>query len=153
MCTTLFRFYFAGIIYDTMKTYTIAFICAGIPPLVGALLMCFIYRAKTDSDHTDQLVEDGMNNGAEEELCEDVGRRNNPIIKVYTPNGHSYNNTPTISSGTDQNCGIYSNLKTTANRDMESSASSYQREECSDVVETQTDVSENESLMRNAKLL
>ena len=38
--------YFLGLLKDKLGNYTVAFICAGIPPLVGAILMCFIYRVK-----------------------------------------------------------------------------------------------------------
>ncbi|XP_067128798.1 monocarboxylate transporter 10-like [Centruroides vittatus] len=34
----------AGLLYDKLGNYTIAFIAAGIPPIVGAILMCIIHR-------------------------------------------------------------------------------------------------------------
>ena len=39
-------FYIVGLLKDKLGNYTVAFICAGIPPLIGALFMCFIYRVK-----------------------------------------------------------------------------------------------------------
>ena len=38
--------YFLGLLKDKLGNYTVAFICAGIPPLVGAILKCFVYRVK-----------------------------------------------------------------------------------------------------------
>lgn len=34
----------AGLLYDHMKNYNAAFLAAGVPPIVGALLLCFIHR-------------------------------------------------------------------------------------------------------------
>ncbi|XP_023236617.1 monocarboxylate transporter 10-like [Centruroides sculpturatus] len=34
----------AGLLYDKLGNYTIAFIAAGIPPILGAILMCIIHR-------------------------------------------------------------------------------------------------------------
>jgi len=34
----------AGVLYDQFGNYTLAFILAGIPPIVGALLMCIIHK-------------------------------------------------------------------------------------------------------------
>ncbi|XP_061193369.1 monocarboxylate transporter 10-like [Saccostrea echinata] len=36
----------AGLLYDTLHTYEIAFVAAGAPPILGALIMCFIPRLK-----------------------------------------------------------------------------------------------------------
>ncbi|KAK3096944.1 hypothetical protein FSP39_005008 [Pinctada imbricata] len=36
----------AGILYDTMGTYKIAFILAGMPPIIGSIIMCFIPRTR-----------------------------------------------------------------------------------------------------------
>jgi hypothetical protein len=38
-------------LYDTLGNYTVAFLAAGVPPIIGALLMCFIYRVKSPQDH------------------------------------------------------------------------------------------------------
>jgi len=43
----------AGILYDTLdKDYTVAFIVAGIPPIIGAILMCLIYRMKAPENNS-----------------------------------------------------------------------------------------------------
>ncbi|XP_054718143.1 monocarboxylate transporter 10-like [Uloborus diversus] len=34
----------AGLLYDHMKNYNVAFLAAGVPPIVGALLLCLIHR-------------------------------------------------------------------------------------------------------------
>lgn len=34
----------AGLLYDTFGNYNVAFLAAGVPPIVGALFMCCIYR-------------------------------------------------------------------------------------------------------------
>lgn len=38
----------AGKLYDWLGNYTVAFIVAGIPPIVGAALMCLIYKVGND---------------------------------------------------------------------------------------------------------
>ena len=38
---------FSGILFDQLGNYTLAFILAGIPPICGAFLMCFIYKIKS----------------------------------------------------------------------------------------------------------
>ena len=46
-------FFFLGYLYDTLgKDYTVAFIVAGIPPIMGALFMCLIYRMKAPENNT-----------------------------------------------------------------------------------------------------
>jgi len=43
----------AGYLYDTLgEDYTVAFIVAGIPPIIGALFMCLIYRMKAPENNT-----------------------------------------------------------------------------------------------------
>merc|ERR1712223_2240739 len=43
----------AGYLYDTLgKDYTVAFIVAGIPPIMGALFMCLIYRMKAPENNS-----------------------------------------------------------------------------------------------------
>jgi len=37
----------AGILFDQLGNYTLAFILAGIPPILGAFLMCLIYKIKS----------------------------------------------------------------------------------------------------------
>ncbi|XP_035226613.1 monocarboxylate transporter 10-like isoform X2 [Stegodyphus dumicola] len=39
----------AGLLYDYMKNYNVAFLAAGVPPIVGALLLCLIHRIRTMS--------------------------------------------------------------------------------------------------------
>ena len=34
----------AGLLYDSLGNYTVAFLAAGCPPIIGAVLMCCIYR-------------------------------------------------------------------------------------------------------------
>ena len=95
-------FYITGLLKDKLGNYTVAFVCAGIPPLVGALLMCFIYRVKKQKLQ-DAIIEE--NN--QERNCV---QQDNPIIKVYTPNGHTQNNTPTMSCENSSNSRLYPNL-------------------------------------------
>lgn len=45
----------AGLLYDYMKNYNVAFLAAGVPPIVGALLLCLIHRIK---DTPNSNVED-----------------------------------------------------------------------------------------------
>jgi len=41
----------AGYLYDSLdKDYTVAFIVAGVPPIIGALFMCLIYKMKSPSN-------------------------------------------------------------------------------------------------------
>ncbi|XP_062581636.1 monocarboxylate transporter 10-like [Saccostrea cucullata] len=40
----------AGLLYDTLHTYEIAFVVAGAPPIIGALIMCFIPRIVQNSN-------------------------------------------------------------------------------------------------------
>ena len=35
--------------YDHLNNYNLAFILAGIPPIIGALFMSFIYKLKSDT--------------------------------------------------------------------------------------------------------
>lgn len=39
----------AGLLYDQTKSYTVSFILAGIPSLIGALIMTLIHRLKDDN--------------------------------------------------------------------------------------------------------
>ncbi|XP_048771101.2 monocarboxylate transporter 10-like [Ostrea edulis] len=36
----------AGLLYDKLHTYEVAFVAAGVPPIVGAIMMCLIPRVK-----------------------------------------------------------------------------------------------------------
>ncbi|XP_061193500.1 monocarboxylate transporter 10-like [Saccostrea echinata] len=48
----------AGFIYDHLNTYEIAFVAAGLPPILGAIIMCFIPRLqKNKKVSTDQDLE------------------------------------------------------------------------------------------------
>lgn len=41
------RYYdLAGLLYDRLHTYEIAFVAAGVAPVVGAIMMCLIPRVK-----------------------------------------------------------------------------------------------------------
>ena len=42
----IFLFFISGYLKDHLKDYNVAFILAGIPPIVGAILMCLIYKIK-----------------------------------------------------------------------------------------------------------
>ena len=47
---------FLGYLYDSLgNDYTVAFIVAGIPPILGAMLMCLIYRVKTPSSNSSEV--------------------------------------------------------------------------------------------------
>ena len=39
-------FFISGYLKDHLKNYNVAFILAGIPPIVGAIFMCLIYKIK-----------------------------------------------------------------------------------------------------------
>ena len=41
-----FLTFFSGYLKDHLKNYNVAFILAGIPPIVGAIFMCLIYKIK-----------------------------------------------------------------------------------------------------------
>jgi len=46
----------AGYLYDSLgNDYTVAFIVAGIPPILGAMLMCLIYRVKTPLSNSSEV--------------------------------------------------------------------------------------------------
>ena len=94
---------------DKLGNYTVAFICAGIPPVIGALLMCFIYRVNTPSESkNDATIEENNPQGR---------TSNTPIIKVYTPNGHSSTLSNENSAG---NSKLYPNIEgDTTNQDPE----------------------------------
>merc|ERR1719219_1596426 len=47
----------AGCLYDYFKNYTVAFVVAGIPPIVGAGFMCLIYRMNTPSNHANSSTD------------------------------------------------------------------------------------------------
>ena len=50
---------FLGWMYDHLGDYTAAFLVAGIPPIVGALLMVIIYRVDGHKVPNDASVESG----------------------------------------------------------------------------------------------
>ncbi|KAG1675925.1 Monocarboxylate transporter 10 [Nymphon striatum] len=52
----------AGAIYDHTNTYKVAFIIAGIPPIVGAILMCWIHRVRANypAMSMENIVEDSF---------------------------------------------------------------------------------------------
>lgn len=51
----------AGYLYDWLGNYTIPFIAAGIPPIMGALFMCLIYRVSSPNDKClDVQVEEAL---------------------------------------------------------------------------------------------
>ena len=91
-----------------------AFICAGIPPLIGASLMCFIYRSNS-SKSKDAVIEENNEVNAENR---ENGSVNNPIIKIYTPNGHTQNNTPTRSCENSTNSKVYPNPSDVTNSEL-----------------------------------
>ena len=66
--------------------------------------MCFIYRVKSQTPK-DIMAEE--NNHDDED---NDAQLNNPIIKIYTPNGHTQNNTPTMSCENSSNSRLYPNL-------------------------------------------
>ena len=91
-----------------------AFICAGVPPIVGSLLMCFIYRAKQPTSK-EPIIE--INNLESQYGEKEVS--NNPIIKINTPNGHTQSNTPTMSHAEDSGSKLYPNLTIGVNHNDE----------------------------------
>ena len=103
-----------GFLKDRLGNYTVAFICAGIPPIVGSLLMCFIYRAKQPTSK-EPIIE--INNLESQYGEKDVS--NNPIIKINTPNGHTQSNTPTMSYAEDSGSKLYPNLTIGVNHNEE----------------------------------
>ncbi|CAL1280644.1 unnamed protein product [Larinioides sclopetarius] len=42
----------AGLLYDHMKNYNVAFLLAGVPPIVGSLLLCLIHRIRQAPDES-----------------------------------------------------------------------------------------------------
>lgn len=40
-------------LYDHLGNYTVAFLAAGCPPIIGALLMCFIYLTNSSTPTSD----------------------------------------------------------------------------------------------------
>ena len=99
-----FIYHIVGLLKDKLGNYTVAFICAGIPPIIGALLMCFIYRVKSQKPK-DIMIEE--NNHDNKDIDD---QHNNPIIKIYTPNGHTQNNTPTTSCENSSSSRLHQNL-------------------------------------------
>ena len=110
----LYIYFLVGFLKDRLGNYTVAFICAGIPPIVGSLLMCFIYRAKQPTSK-EPIIE--INNLESQYGEKDV--RNNPIIKINTPNGHTQSNTPTMSYAEDSGSKLYPNLTIGVNHNEE----------------------------------
>lgn len=43
---TFLIIFISGYLKDHLKNYNVAFILAGIPPIVGAIFMCLIYKIK-----------------------------------------------------------------------------------------------------------
>jgi len=46
----------AGVLYDKFGDYTLAFLLAGVPPLVGALFMCLIHRVGNKNNETEESI-------------------------------------------------------------------------------------------------
>ena len=46
----------AGVLYDKFRNYTLAFLLAGVPPLVGALFMCLIHRVGNKNNETEESI-------------------------------------------------------------------------------------------------
>jgi len=49
--------YILGILYSHLKSYTIVFLCSGAPPIIGAILMCGIYCARTQANIDNSKME------------------------------------------------------------------------------------------------
>ena len=49
-------------LYDHLGNYNVAFIVAGVPPLIGAGLMCLIYKVKGGADSNDDGVKNNCGN-------------------------------------------------------------------------------------------
>ncbi|QQP31586.1 Uncharacterized protein FKW44_025235, partial [Caligus rogercresseyi] len=47
------------IIYDHLKSYKYPFIMAGIPPIVGSIFLCLLFRAKPKEDTDGKNHQDG----------------------------------------------------------------------------------------------
>ena len=66
--------------------------------------MCFIYRVKSQKPKVIMIEENNHDN-------KDIDdQHNNPIIKIYTPNGHTQNNTPTTSCENSSSSRLHQNL-------------------------------------------
>ena len=68
-------------IYDSMGNYTLAFLLAGCPPIIGALLMCFIYCVK---DEAEPKEEPGTSEKLLTENGEAAGRQSMPNVVTST---------------------------------------------------------------------
>lgn len=69
----------AGLLYDQTKSYTISFLLAGIPSLIGALIMTLIHRLKDDN------VQDSKDQEADAPLAKQAWNEGNQLI-VLTEN-------------------------------------------------------------------
>ncbi|KAG8195907.1 hypothetical protein JTE90_001142 [Oedothorax gibbosus] len=48
----------AGLLYDHLKNYNVAFLAAGIPPIIGSILLCLIHKIpKTTHALTEEAIE------------------------------------------------------------------------------------------------
>ena len=133
---------FLGFLKDQLGNYTVAFVCAGIPPLVGALLMCFIYKVKYTKP-SDAMLEE---NNVQDQILEH-NAVNNPIIKCRRSQDNLQNDTKTIGSKNSINLNMYSDLKEVMHPE------SVQSEKCTSSISCNKDdkcanVPENESLIK-----
>ncbi|XP_059084168.1 monocarboxylate transporter 10-like isoform X2 [Tigriopus californicus] len=61
----------AGMLYDYLGNYTVAFLAAGCPPIIGSLVMCAIHYARgtrTPSDQHSSDEEDNLNGDVSQNL-------------------------------------------------------------------------------------
>lgn len=88
----------AGLLYDELGNYTIAFIAAGVPPILGALLMCIIHRIP-QPHHKNDL--ETSNNFCAQEGPFINGNYENKVKQAYGTSWETKTeSTPTLSTET-----------------------------------------------------
>lgn len=58
----------AGWMYDHMGNYTTAFLVAGVPPIVGAVVMFLIYRVNGNSPNAERSKTESVENGSDQNV-------------------------------------------------------------------------------------
>lgn len=69
----------AGLLYDHMKNYNVAFLAAGVPPIVGALLLCLIHRIPLAQSES---IDEEMGKNEAEDAVPDLIQSNDILIKT-----------------------------------------------------------------------
>ncbi len=65
--------------YDRLGNYTVAFIAAGIPPLVGAAFMCLIYKVGNVSKYKE--VEGGATTAGDNNVNNDNKEQHDDVVQ------------------------------------------------------------------------